>query len=1128
MQLTDRRPFSTALIAVTAMSMLVSVAQAQDVPQKTKQAWTLSSVLEQLSLYPRDPYLQYVAIQLAHQEGQGPAIENRVSSILRSVRPNTRQARDVNAFGLFSGSLAIQESLQLDRLSGQDRGGRQNPGGLQNSTVSMSTIEGPTIKAHPWTEMLAGREPEVSDLARLVPGDQFYVEARSVGKLLELTDVADLWGRHITTQGTLQARTQLSVPRLVTQLALDVNDPLRPIYDKVVGRVAITGSDVFFREGTDITLLFEVKEPLAFKTRMQLFLTQAETQHPEAQRTQGEYRGVKYEHLSTPDRHLHVYSAYPDEKLHLRSNSIVGLRNAIDAMRGEADGKAIAPLGDTDEFKYIRTLMVTGDAREDILVYLSDAFIRRLVGPEVKLTELRRMHCYNHMRMVGHASLMFQTQYGRNAESLEELVATGCAPESLINGGFACPDGGRYVLDRDGLGASCSHHGHAECLKPCCEIPVAKVTGEEAAAYRQFLTRYNSYWRNFFDPIAVRIQVAPERYRIETIILPLIDNSIYTGLAQALGGHPTALVEKRIPDRSIFTTSFHIDKRIIAGQLGVDELLVDAEGEPDTAAVDSRAEAGRIGASLNNLGIAFHTFHDVHSRFPPVHDRNVPKERKLSWRVHILPYLGGDAQRLHDQFNLEEAWDSPHNKALIKQMPDIYRPRNSKLGQKGMTQIVVPVGKGMICEEVGTSVVIRSIVDGLSNTIMVTECDEENAVIWTKPADWEVNLEEPFDGLNVRREKAFLATMADGRVVFIREAIGETRLRHLLGRNDGKAVNISGDDIVQLAIPRRNQPNSLERRVGELELGRFVMRGIGDQVSFHVYDGDPLVNISLPMVISEVARDLSRGRGLDDDVLFIGALLASLSSPVYASVPVQDKQIVDRFLDRLDDVLAKQVRTPFNGGFFEVKEDFYRFPVRKDVNARAFTIQFGPIKARMFWGRVGDALYVTSKAYILEDLINAGEHEVTPQQIEDSTAHALIRLRPSQWKQIVSSFQLGWAESHRMACHANLGALSNISRASTSAGQGVRRQTIDELAARVYDSHFYCPDHGDYIVDKEGRVVRCSVHGWVMEPEQLSHLGESSAFAKLMTDLQEIQMTLTFLEDGLHAVVTLDRNANSD
>ena len=77
--------------------------------------------------------------------------------------------------------------------------------------------------------------------------------------------------------------------------------------------------------------------------------------------------------------------------------------------------------------------------------------------------------------------------------------------------------------------------GKADVKKAPGQV-VAKVNGEEADEYQAFLTAYNAYWRTFFDPISVRIKVSPEQFRGETIILPLIDNSIYTGLATALGG----------------------------------------------------------------------------------------------------------------------------------------------------------------------------------------------------------------------------------------------------------------------------------------------------------------------------------------------------------------------------------------------------------------------------------------------------------------------------------------------------------------------------------------------------------------------------------------------------------------
>src|SRR5262249_58284956 len=89
---------------------------------------------------------------------------------------------------------------------------------------------------------------------------------------------------------------------------------------------------------------------------------------------------------------------------------------------------------------------------------------------------------------------------------------------------------------------------------------VTRVRGEEADEYKGFLDEYNQYWRTYFDPIALRLQITPQRYRLETIILPLIDNSIYTSLAQALGGTPEALDTLPVPKRNIFSVAVKLKK----------------------------------------------------------------------------------------------------------------------------------------------------------------------------------------------------------------------------------------------------------------------------------------------------------------------------------------------------------------------------------------------------------------------------------------------------------------------------------------------------------------------------------------------------------------------------------------
>src|SRR5262249_22134252 len=146
--------------------------------------------------------------------------------------------------------------------------------------------------------------------------------------------------------------------RLKAQLAIETTPLLRPFYDSFVSEVAVTGSDLYVREGSDVTLLFRVKQPAVFKARMDGFLASAEKANGGARRTEGTHLGVKYVHVTTPDRGVHVFSAYPTPALHVRSNSLVALRRVLEAVVGKtADGKAARRLGDTDEFAYIRTLM---------------------------------------------------------------------------------------------------------------------------------------------------------------------------------------------------------------------------------------------------------------------------------------------------------------------------------------------------------------------------------------------------------------------------------------------------------------------------------------------------------------------------------------------------------------------------------------------------------------------------------------------------------------------------------------------------------------------------------------------------------------------------------------------------
>ncbi len=1121
----------------------------QEKKAPSPQPWTLDEAVEQLSLYPRDAYLQYVALQLAQRENRTPEVNAQLQRVLGRNRPGAGgRAEQVDLFSIFSGALAVQESLQLDTMLGEQEGGRapvpapfDPSAGSRQSTaddrakVKIADLTGPTIKSHPWKEMLAGRTPDVSPLARCVPADFYFIEFRSLSKLLDLGDTGDLWGRHLFSQAQQEARSQLSAERLKRQLAVETSGLLRPFYDMVVQEVALTGSDLFWREGSDVTLLFRFRQPDVFKAQMELFLINAEKSVPGARRSEGEYLGVPYVQVSSPDRAVHVFSAYPAPDLHVRSNSRVALQRVIEAVRGlDAGGQPVTRLGDTDEFAYIRTLLPRGAAEEDGLIYLSDPFIRRLVGPQLKLTERRRMLCYNHLRMIGHGAMLYRTQTGKAAGTLRDLVQAKCSPGEFGTGKLTCPDGGSYALSPDGRTGTCSHHGHAACLTPCCEIPLTEVTNSEAAQYRAFLQQYNQYWRTFFDPIAVRIQAAPERYRIETIVLPLIDNSIYTNLAAVTGTQPEALDALPVPKRNIFSVAVRLDKAALVRQFGLEQVLKELDTEPPQSSQDDTTSTALV---FKQLALAWHNYHDVYEHFPTAVSFDAQgKKTRLSWRVHMLPFL--EQRQLYDEFRLNEPWDSEHNRKLIARMPAIFRPANEKLAAEGKTKFVMPLGEKTIGSVEKRQISLRDITDGTSNTIMLVEADDAHAVVWTKPDDLEIDLAKPLSGLAVRPAGAFLVARCDGSVDFLRTTIDPKQLAAMFTRAGGEPVPFRPEDRIALRLPdqRRSVFNLPEQELRQLRAGEFLAKGIGNQVAMHICDADPLFAFSLPNFLGMSLGTFTGGRGFlgDDEGLMIGLLISALNSPVYISIPVQDPQIVDDFLTRLDGFLAALARQTEPGGepFFRIDQDFYHLQLGK-TTARGYGFQVGPVKWRFFWARIGNGLYVASKPFILEDLaaLQAGDAAAqpaaAPKAAGQDVAHALVRMRPQHWDRVLSSYQLGWAENNREACLQNLGPLSGLTRAYASVAQGPsveqRHAALIAAGERYLDTHFFCPDGGRYAWSDDGKHVTCSVHGSASEPRQPAAPSPGSDLGRLLSDFSDMKLTLTFLEDGLHAVVTISR-----
>jgi hypothetical protein len=196
----------------------------------------------------------------------------------------------------------------------------------------------------------------------------------------------------------------------------------------------------------------------------------------------------------------------------------------------------------------------------------------------------------------------------------------------------------------------------------------------------------------------------------------------------------------------------------------------------------------------------------------------------------------------------------------------------------------------------------------------------------------------------------------------------------------------------------------------------------------------------------------------------------------------------------------------------------------------------GPLKFRFFSARIGNAFYVATKERILEELAaldarNQGKPRAADGGESAPAGHAMLRIRAANWNQILGDYRLGWAENNRRACLNNLGPLSDVSRAyfasdSTRRGDGKQLgPRLLEKARRHFGKEYSCPDGGAYIVSADGRSVACSIHGSARAPAQNVEPRSTSPISKLMENLDAVTATLTFQDDGLRAVLTVQRKA---
>ncbi|MGH7135001.1 MAG: hypothetical protein ACREHD_04630, partial [Pirellulales bacterium] len=317
-----------------------------------------------LSYYPGETFFQYCLLQSHDRYGVRPP------ELLRIRPPRTDLESDL--YQVFTGSLAIQESLQQQSLRG---GGQEGYLNVHISQLSPPRLQSPNYAALLEDKAKQGVQPQPQTIARLVPEDRYFLNFRSLAAAGELADLTADWGDNLLRLFTVHARDNHLQQKLEDQLCLQRGPLTRLFADEAIGEFAVTGSDPFVMEGSDVTLIFRLERPDAFRQAAAGWLADIRRRYPDVTEREFNYRGHKIAVCYTDDRRVSSFAVEHGDYA-VYSNSHRAVRLVIDAAEGKTPN-----LFDALDYRYLTTLLPPSDDVRCGYLFASEAFIKRNVGP---------------------------------------------------------------------------------------------------------------------------------------------------------------------------------------------------------------------------------------------------------------------------------------------------------------------------------------------------------------------------------------------------------------------------------------------------------------------------------------------------------------------------------------------------------------------------------------------------------------------------------------------------------------------------------------------------------------------------------------------------------------------------
>ncbi len=421
----------------------------------------------------------------------------------------------------FSGRAAVQAALATRR-------GRVLSVVKAPRSIPIADVKPPELTRQPWaalSQKLGQRAPE-EPLARAVPADFYFVRASSFGAFTHSLDFLQSFGGPAADALDGASTERGTLPRYLAELGVESGDLSRVLGPEVIRDFAVVGSDPYVHQGSDVTLIFRLKNPLLFRAALAKALATHGAAHGGTQSSSFSHEGVQVEVARSPDGRVRQHRASAAE-FELVSNSPAAIKRVISAIMAKAPR-----LADEEDFRYM--LARDRDVPADVLAFIGDRFVEAVVGPAQKIAEARRQVALSELTGPPLSALLYGWIHGKSPASAAELTRVGLLGAAELKH----HDGAR--IEWSPGSAPRSSWGTPATLEPLIDLPpVTRVSAAERDSYASFAAQYRARWSQYIDPIALRLsqQKRGTGLRAEMRVLPLVSADQATKLDLGGDGH---------------------------------------------------------------------------------------------------------------------------------------------------------------------------------------------------------------------------------------------------------------------------------------------------------------------------------------------------------------------------------------------------------------------------------------------------------------------------------------------------------------------------------------------------------------------------------------------------------------